>query len=106
MQTVLTSCGASADGPVAWVSPITTNVSYPSIQKTFVVKLLAKDVFDAPKATSGNCTLLSVWRKILTHTLGIEAELGGRLEGTDETVDKIHVGGHDKHEDREDEELD
>lgn len=87
-----------ANSAIARIIGIATNIPNPRIIKTFLAKVLAEEVFDAPKASSGNGALLRGVGDVLSATFrGTETHLGGRGEGAEETRDEIgHQACHDE----------
>ena len=87
-------------------SPITRTTRVPpyiphlGIQQSFTLKILPKQVFDAPEAAGRDGALLRVGGEVGGGAaVGAEGDAGGRGEGAEEAGEEIgHRGGHDEGE--------
>lgn len=97
-RTKRTTSPTGANSSIARIIGIATNIPNPRIVKTFLPKVLAEEMFDAPEASSGDGAFLRGVRDVLSATFcGTETHFGGRGEGAEETRDEVgHQACHDE----------
>ena len=83
------TCAARAYGTVGRVVGVATDVAHFGVEETFISKILAKEVLDAPEATSCDGAFLHVFGEGDGGTGGgVQGVGGGGCEGAEESGEK------------------